>query len=93
MDPWLLSQPWFPHLHLFVDPSRIIPYLQDLMSQQGYQGMSQTASRTICMHGSSHAALPRSRIFNTVFLTAMASAGRRRELQALVFDLQHINLT
>ena len=28
--------------------------------------------------------------FKTVFLLAMASAGRRSELQALVFDLQYI---
>ena len=35
-------------------------------------------------------ASPKHLTLNTVFLLAMASAGRRSELQALVFDLQYI---
>ena len=56
------SQPWFPHLlHLCVDHPRFLPYHQDLSCHNRI--MSRAASRTICMHGGSHAALPSSRIF------------------------------
>ena len=60
--PWWISQPWFPHLlRLFVDHPRFFPYRRDLLSLQRY--ISLAASRTICTHGGSHAALPSSRIF------------------------------
>ena len=59
IDPWWLSQLWFPHLHLCVDHPRFFPYRRDLLSQQGY--ISRATSHTICTHGGSHAALPSSR--------------------------------
>ena len=59
---WWPSQPWFPHLlRLSVDHLlRFFQYRRDLLSQQGYIS---SASRTICTHGGSYAALPSSRIF------------------------------
>ena len=36
-SPLVASQPWFPHLqHLCVDHPLFLPYLRDLLSQQGY---------------------------------------------------------
>ena len=63
--PWWLSQAWFPHLlRLCVDHPLFIPYCRDLLSQQR---KAQTAIRTICMDGGSHAALrPSSKIFKKV---------------------------
>ena len=52
---------WFPHLlHLCVDYPRFFPNCRDLLS---HRDMSRATSRTICMHGGSHATLPSSRIF------------------------------
>ena len=55
--PWWASQPWFLHLSVCGPPSHHSgTYCHN-------RSMSRMASRTICMHGGSHAALQSSRIY------------------------------
>ena len=55
--PWWPSQPWFLHL------SVCGPLLHHSGTYCHNRGMSRMASRTICMHGGSLAALPSNRIY------------------------------
>ena len=61
--PWWPSQPWFPLLlRLCVEHPLILPYRQDLLSQQDQKYISDGKS-FICTHGGSHATLQSSRLF------------------------------
>ena len=75
--PWWPSQLWFPHLlRLSADHLRFFQYRRDLLSQQGYIW---SASRIICTHGGSHAALPKE-------VSKLAAAPRRPSTNRMYDD-------
>ena len=77
------SQLQFPHLlRLCVEHPLFFPYRRDLLSQQGYVS---DASRTVCVVGGSHAALPSSRIFEEVS-RLVAAPRTNRPLTNRVYD-------
>ena len=85
IDPWWPSQPCFPHLlRLCVDHPLFFPYRWDLLGPTVTTGICLGCSRTVCMLGGSHAALPNSRIFEDV--SRLLAASRRPSMNRIYDD-------